>query len=98
MAAATVASLCRRLSLLASSSTTVPGQHVDQQQAVVLSIPERPLTVKGAGVSELLRECAHIQPPSTIHRWAVQARESSAASQSSSRATSSGYTLSGRHW
>src|SRR5215204_4285342 len=74
------------------------GQHVDQQQPVVVRVPEWALAVESAGVGELLRTCVHIQPPSTIHRWAVQARESSAASQSSSRATSSGYTLSGRHW
>ncbi len=66
------------------------GEHVDQQQPVVRRVPERALAVKGAGVREPLRPCTHCQPPSTIHRCAVQARESSAASQSSSRATSSG--------
>ena len=66
------------------------GEHVDQQQPVVRRVPERSLAMEGAGIGEPFRRLAHIQPPSTIHRWAVQERESSAASQSSSRATSSG--------
>jgi hypothetical protein len=46
----------------------------------------------------LLPGFRHIHPPSTIQRCAVQERESSAASHSKIRATSSGYSLCGRHW
>lgn len=84
--------LCRRQSLQAR-----PPLKVNEEQPAVSGVPERALAVLGAGTGDLLG-FRHIHPPSTIQRCAVQERESSAASHNNSRATSSGYSLRGRHW
>lgn len=74
-----------------------PPVKVNEEQPVASGVPERALAVLGAGTGDLLG-FRHIHPPSTIQRCAVQERESSAASHNKIRATSSGYSLCGRHW
>ena len=74
-----------------------PPLKVNEEQPTASGVPERALAVLSAGTGDLLG-FRHIHPPSTIQRCAVQERESSAASHNKIRATSSGYSLCGRHW
>ena len=80
----------------ASSALTLGGTGHIQLPAARLP-DDRPFAVLDAGTGDLLG-FRHIHPPSTIQRCAVQERESSAASHNNIRATSSGYSLRGRHW
>jgi hypothetical protein len=74
-----------------------PPLKVNEEQPTVSGAPELALAVLGADTGDLFG-FRHIHPPSTIQRCAVQERESSAVSHNKIRATSSGYSLCGRHW
>jgi hypothetical protein len=76
----------RHAASAAALSASIGGGLVDRSPRVVADLPgaepDAPDPFQPWG--------SHIQPPSTIHRCAVHIRLSSAASQSTSRATSSG--------
>ena len=70
----------------------VADEHVDEPQSWPGGVPDGAFAMVGEGGGELVGGDAHvlIHPASTIHRCPVQERLSSAASQSTIRATSSG--------